>query len=961
MRALVFLLLLLVACEVDVAPAGLRLTPDGDGPRVRFDAARDVPLPSDVATAADPTSRTGRRPSLSVTGTTSMARQLRADLDAMEGWGVSQPITVSFDRSPTTDVRLPAIDVDAVEARMAHDEHDPANDPFYVVNLSTGVPALLDVAEGGPRSAGYSPLTLRDPARYSTTDRKGSESNLLFETVEEGKDLPFLAYTTARDRDFDGVLDHPNRFDWYERETDTLILRPIVPLEEMTEYAVVLTDRLRGPDGQPVRSPFDAIHHPTQRSGVARLQDWLTDNRLARYYGDLAGTGLAHVAFTWTFTTAPAREDLRVLREGLYARGPLARIGRDFPADVALDAASGCAIPSASVDRIVTGTFETPNLLGDGADGRFALDLANGEGPIRAETVQWVLVLPKPTSARPAPFPVVVWIHDDDGYAGDAEVFGADYARQGIALLAFNRPGFGPDPPNGCVSAGRFGTAKNAPWFSGHLAHDRDRLRQAALDAMNVVRLVNAKKFPDVGGPVYVAGPGAGGVVASMVGATDPDVAATAPIASGGSLADAALRSARTNLDPVLGPFVDATPASERAASACLPNQRSVRMGASELACLSAEELGPDVTVVVTNLTSNVVRCGLTTRDGRFAIPIPADAGDRLDVQIYDAPEALGSYATCRPKRGAPVGRHIHTFEQKVDGHAIGDGLLATQSGLGLRRQSPELRRFRDLAQALLDPADPAAFAARFMLAPLDAARPLFVASTVGDADVPIASQLAFARAAGALPFLPPSAVERLPAYADYATPRDVYDRLGARTPMRFLVDSGVAEGVARVGRTSGGPACKTNRTCDVEPGPPDTSACRIALFDPDWISEGALPYDQPHPDVPLRLARIATVRTTDSTTLAASWEPRLSGVPFAPDATGWTATQPVVALFFQYVEPGGAHAWKADSTCRVWDPATYGNGLIARFFATNGRDVYYLSHPSSHGCLAKGTCDLFQ
>src|SRR6185503_16267169 len=105
-----------------------------------------------------------------------------------------------------------------------------------------------------------------DPFRYGPNDPKASEPNLVFETVEEGAGLPQGAYRPALDRDFDGVLDHPNArrrgqtspatirgvddiLTWYERETDTLILRPIVPLDEKTEYAVVLTDRLRGPDG----------------------------------------------------------------------------------------------------------------------------------------------------------------------------------------------------------------------------------------------------------------------------------------------------------------------------------------------------------------------------------------------------------------------------------------------------------------------------------------------------------------------------------------------------------------------------------------------------------------------------------------------------------------------------------------------------------------------------------------
>src|SRR4029079_10313497 len=107
--------------------------------------------------------------------------------------------------------------------------------------------------------------------------------------------------------DFDGVIDHPNvlrpngknaRIEdiipWYERESDTLLLRPVVPLEEKREYAVVLTDRLKGLDGQPVKSPFPAIHHAQQRAGADRVRAILADPARAAYYGDVAGTGLDH-------------------------------------------------------------------------------------------------------------------------------------------------------------------------------------------------------------------------------------------------------------------------------------------------------------------------------------------------------------------------------------------------------------------------------------------------------------------------------------------------------------------------------------------------------------------------------------------------------------------------------------------------------------------------------------------
>ena len=121
------------------------------------------------------------------------------------------------------------------------------------------------------------------------------------------------------------------------------------------------------------------------------------------------------------------------------------------------------------------------------------------------------------------------------------------------------------------------------------------------------------------------------------------------------------------------------------------------------------------------------------------------------------------------------------------------------------------------------------------------------------------------------------------------------------------------------------------------------------------------MPYDQPHPDVPLRLARVAKVHVTDSTSLAAAWEPRLRGAPFAPDETAWSASERVVGLLNHYLVPKGQHTWDVGDACKKWDFATYGNALTARFFATEGRDLYYLSHPKTHGCLVDGSCDFLK
>jgi hypothetical protein len=237
--------------------------------------------------------------------------------------------------------------------------------------------------------------------------------------------------------------------------------------------------------------------------------------------------------------------------------------------------------------------------------------------------------------------------------------------------------------------------------------------------------------------------------------------------------------------------------------------------------------------------------------------------------------------------------------------------------------------------------------------------------NTVGDNFVQIAAGVSFARAAGAVPFLPPSAATRYPEFADYATPQELYERLGQKTPMQFLIDRSVVEGVPRLGRTSAGPSCKPNyrpdtQLCTSKPSI-DAETCKHALYDADWTSEGHMPFDQPHPDAPLRLARVAKLHASDSTSLAAAWEPRLRGTPFAPDETAWAASERVVAMLNHYLVPEGKHTWDVGDACKAWDPATYGNALTARFFATEGRDLYYLSHPRTHGCLVDGSCDFLK
>lgn len=388
-----------VACVMDRAPSGLRRTPDGPGPVVRFDLGHaplpEIPIPSDVATWADPTSRTGLRLNASLVAPTSVEEKARAQFSKMEGWGTFAPIWVSFDVDRTQEgyeeYTGPALDLANVRRRHRGDDYDFADDAVYLVNLATGVPVPLDLGNG---SFDY---TLARLDRYWPNDTRASERNLLFETVDESQRgaITELLFSPEHDSDMDGVLDVPNLDDpyvcpdpsptcdnpadasygtavctearrardrciadhlltYYERETDTLVLRPLLPLDEMTRYAVVLTDRLVDGNGNPVRSPFDFVYHASMEAAAARVRDAVNDGARAAYFGDIAGTGLEHVAFTWSFTTQPTVSDMTALRDGLSGVGPFARWAAEYPPEVELSRAIGL------VGGLGEGATETP-------------------------------------------------------------------------------------------------------------------------------------------------------------------------------------------------------------------------------------------------------------------------------------------------------------------------------------------------------------------------------------------------------------------------------------------------------------------------------------------------------------------------------------------------------------------------------------------------------------------------
>jgi hypothetical protein len=399
------------SCVMDRAPTGIRRTPSGPGAMVRFDLAHkplpDIPLPNDTATWPDPTSRTGIRINASLIAPTAMEREARDRFSRLEGWGVFAPISVSFDIDKKDAAYAtydgPALDLANIRQRHIGDDYELADDAVYLVNLTTGVPVPLDLG------AGNFDYTLKRLDKYWANDTRATERNLLFDTIDEtrGGAVTPATFRPADDTDFDGHLDRPNLDDpsacpgpdaicdnpsdgqygssectekrrerdrcvadhllvWYERETDTMILRPLLPLDEMTRYAIVVTDRTKDGMGNTVKSPFDFVYHASQEASAKRLAEVIDDKKLAAYWGDIAGTSLDHVAFTWSFTTQPTVSDMKALRDGLYGQGPFSRWAKQYPPTLELSRAVGL------VSGVTTGDNTDPADWKTSADGQTA-------------------------------------------------------------------------------------------------------------------------------------------------------------------------------------------------------------------------------------------------------------------------------------------------------------------------------------------------------------------------------------------------------------------------------------------------------------------------------------------------------------------------------------------------------------------------------------------------------------
>ncbi len=541
---------LLAACAAS-SPEALKMAEFGPGPVVKFDVFHrplpDVPLPNDFASRFDALSPTKKRINASIeVAPTEWEKATRAGLDELSGWGTLAPITVQFTEP---------LDVANVMHRHQHDLLDFSNDAVLVINVTPGSEGFCEAVPLDMGQGNY-PIALPTLDLYSS-DPRSSLQNLQFEEVEEDLNHNGLL-DPGEDTDMDGVLDHPNTLDgkavsdsnpvlgFYERETNTLIMKPMMPMREATTYAVVLTNRLVSEAGDPVRSPFEGINHASQTKALGKLNDCLPSYGLA----------MNDVQFTWSFTTQSISADYKTVRDGLYGQGALAHLHKDYPATisklfdlkkpapglnskilkatevtdllVALQGATGGGNSSDAdaliemqkfVDFHVIGEVQSPQFFprtdADGAMLPFYKQVWNLNETPRSEAVQFWLIVPK---NRHGPTPVAVFVHGHGGsnYAG-LEVAGP-LARYGVATLSINAPshGVGLDPTTTLLvkavfqqhNLGQFGDAiltgraidfngdgqldSGADYWTSYVFHTRDMVRQTMVDLMQVVRMVRS-------------------------------------------------------------------------------------------------------------------------------------------------------------------------------------------------------------------------------------------------------------------------------------------------------------------------------------------------------------------------------------------------------------------------------------------------------------------------------------
>ena len=282
-----------------------------------------------------------------------------------------------------------------------------------------------------------------------------------------------------------------------------------------------------------------------------------------------------------------------------------------------------------------------------------------------------------------------------------------------------------------------------------------------------------------------------GGITSGVLPAVEPKIVAAAPVSGAAGLSDTGFRTEQGGVVKAafleaMGPMLVSEVVSPGQAHLTFDvlnvnDEAQVKLTTTPL------DIKPGDVVEMTNLSVEngepaKVDRAVVDANGLFRLAVTADNAAFFDQSPVDGtpvhvgacdPDTAGTFealgmihpADClvfkRMREGAPD-LVIDTFPSDVvfQGRhfARGTPLVALSRGFGMKRGTPELRRFLGLAQLVLDPGDPANYAAHFSkdLLPLRANNPaaVLVVGTTGDMNVPVNTAYAMARIAGTLPYV---------------------------------------------------------------------------------------------------------------------------------------------------------------------------------------------------------------
>jgi hypothetical protein len=440
----------LVACaSEDPGAAGLNVEVALHGPSVVFDPLRlpdpEVPFPNDLSLRAAAETASGYAWNLSGHKASEHRRVLFDRLDKLDGFGTFAPVMLPFDGP----LALDSVD----EASVMIINIDPSSARY-------GEHAPLDLGKG------YYP-SIMELGGYFGQDPNADTYDLVF-PVSNWDDL-----------NGDGV---PERLTFYEAESNTLLLRPLIPLAEKAKHAVLITRNLEGwrvidgvPTRAPVRSPFPYKAHAAQAEDIRKALV-------------VAGMDASELAFGWTYTTADLSTPMVDLRRGMYGEGPMKVLADkhqvgfteirdngilhdalepyeadprdsvytltgDFLGEIfgiiggIQGGDSNYDLDFPNVAYVVFGSVEAPELRTE-PDKAIGLDFHTGEGEVGRHPVPFLVTVPKTTERFKPPFPVMFYFHGTGTSRMESLAIADAMGRQGVSVVAFDQVGHGPLIPD---------------------------------------------------------------------------------------------------------------------------------------------------------------------------------------------------------------------------------------------------------------------------------------------------------------------------------------------------------------------------------------------------------------------------------------------------------------------------------------------------------------------------------